>query len=769
MDVIFTDAALVKLLASFLTSNSLAACAGVNKHWNAHWTPYLYRHITLENIRQVLCFQGYNNILAPTPVDTVPTGPAFQAWVKHATPTGLQKHGHHIRSLSTYQLSVLDPLVNTGTCTNLSRFHIQLPGAYMARWSMTGPQTLNNMKLKYQLAVLNDLAVDPAYQAKRAMPFFFNDDIEHGAKSVRKKLTANKTVLNQVQSRRWGTSYNDQDFTAHMPFVGMYDSSRMALPAGGSSCKNLLITFLGQNPGLQELAVMDAFPFHHSQVLRAIGELPKLKELYLFSTIVTKVDDSAVKHFLRKCKPNLEKMVISLSYGGPLEPEFEEEDVNNESDIDGEEQEDDNWNVVSSNSDDTIEIDRDDNRHKRKKGAALRELLLEGDMHGREGPVWTPFLSECSRLQQLRVGFFSESFFGPLVRSLRQAQSIHLCDLELGYVHIPSFLLDSDLAKLLSLASKSGWRSIRLTHFSGFGQSSMDEMMKHTSTLENLTIQFCGSILIGPMVAALMTKCHKLKHLQIEFDPNTQDSECDASISARAIADGEQWVCDKLEYLMVQIRGVPRPDLLDQVKPVNSGSTTATSSVSGQPSTVATPTAVATVICPSMNELEEESQYLQQCVYEQIGYLTELRELHLTSTSNKVAHPTYNIRPITYAVPKPQIVNNNGKIMKMVKRARCSQREQNDSLTFSLDSGLDLLMRLDMLKVLNISGLRHQVSLLELEWMSEHWTALTMIEGLFWENDQNDYLRLNYPEMRQFLNQKRVWGYSTFNSQAVDS
>ncbi|KAG0091256.1 hypothetical protein BGZ93_002965 [Podila epicladia] len=755
MDAILTDSALAKLMASFLPSNSLAACAGVSRRWNAHWTPYLYHHITFNNIRQVLCFHGYNNILAPTPVDTIPTGPEFHAWLQHATPTGLQKHGHHIRSFSTYHLSVLAPLVHTGTCTNLSSLRLLLPNASMATWSQSAPEALNFIYLTSLLRDLNGLAGEPIDSKEPYVP----STVYHGPRNtlpVRKKLAANRTTLNQMQSRRWGTSNNlfhHQDFTTNaMANMGMYRSDQAALPVDGRNLKNLLIIFLGQNPGLQELTVTDSFPFHHSQVLRAIGDLPKLKELYLFSTISTKVDDSAVKYLLRKCKPHVEKMVFSISYGGPLESEFEE-DENEESDTEDKELEDYNWDVISRTSD-TMDIDHDESKCKNKKGALLRELLLEGDMHGRESPIWTPFLSGCSRLKKLRIGLFSESFFGPLVRSLLQAQSVHLCDLQLGYVHMPSFLLDSDLAKLLSVASRPGWRKIRLTHFSGLGQRSMVELMKHTSTLEHLTIQFCGSVLIGPMVTGLMTKCYKLKHLQIEFDAFSQDAERDAGISARAIADGEQWVCDKLEYLMLQIKGVPRPDLLEEANPVNSGFATATPLVAEEPS--------PTTICPSMDELEEESQNLQQCVYEQLGYLTELRELHLTSTMNQVDHGSYCTQQVTYTAPKRLLVNNNGKIMEMVKCARRDQREQNDSLAFTIDSGLDLLMRLDKLRVVNVSGMRHQIRVPELEWMSEHWTALKEIRGLFWDNDQKHYLQYQHPEMLKFLATKREWECSSF-------
>ncbi|KAF9320420.1 hypothetical protein BG003_006213 [Podila horticola] len=774
MDAILTDSALVKLLASFLPSNSLVACASVNKNWNAHWTPYLYRHITLNTVHQVLRFHGCNDILSLDPADTVPTKPEFYALLKHATPTGLQKHGHHIRSLSTFQLSVLDPLVRTGTCTNLSSLRLLLPNICIPRWSQTGPEILSTY-LESQFWKLKQLAVDAVHPDETGANNMVNrwlrkslmlyDSGSGNTASVRETLTVNKTSLNQMQSRILGSSFNkcpDQDVTAYLPYLDKSNSSQVTTPAKDPNCKNLLIAFLSQNPRLQELTVTDSFPFHHSQVLRAIGELPKLKELYLFCTISTKVDDSAVKYLLRKCQPHLEKMMVSLTYGGPLEPEFEEEEVE-KSDTEDEEQEDDNWDVVSSTSD-TMDIDddnSDENRAKipgkhnipKKKGLALRELLLEGDMHGREISVWTPFLSKCSRLQKLRFGLFSESFFGPLVRSLRQAQSVHLCDLELGYVHTPSFLLDSDLAQLLSLASRPGWKRIRLTHFSGFGQRSMDELLKHTSTLQHLTMQFCGSVLIGPMVSNLMTKCHKLKHLQIEFDSNSQDSECDAGISARAIADGEQWVCDKLEYLMVQIKGVPRPDLLEQVKPVNSGSTTATPSVPEQPTT--TQTTTATVLCPSMDELEEESQNLQQCVYEQLGYLTELRELHLTSTTKSICRSSDSTHSTSCRSPKPQTVNNKGQIMEMIKRARCNQREQNDSLAFSVDSGLDLLMRLDKLEVVNVSGMRHQIGVPELEWMSEHWTALKEIRGLFWEDEKKGFLE--HREMLQFLKQKPEW------------
>ncbi|KAF9379268.1 hypothetical protein CPB97_009070 [Podila verticillata] len=733
MDAILTDSALSKLLASFLPSNSLAACARVNKHWNAQWTPYLYRHIRLHNIRQVLCFHGYNNILSPTPVDTVPTGKDFHAWIKHAVPTGLKKHGHHIRSLSTYQLSVLDPL----------------------------------------LRMLNNLAVDPADPTESDLPILMYGDGAHNIGPVRNRLTTDKPPLSLTQRRRWGNSYqySTHDIAkAYMPYMG-YHSDRWSLPGEGPNCKNLLIALLGLNPSLQELAITDSFPFHHSQVLRAIGDLPKLKELYLFSSLDTKVDDSAVRYLLRKCQPHLEKMVVSLTYGGPLEPEFEKDD---EKEVDTEdEKEDDNWDVVSTTSE-AMDIDNDDgnkdkkkisarNNLKKKSSAALRELLLEGDMHGHEGPVWTPFLSECSRLERLSIGVFSESFLGPLARSLRQAQSVHLCDLELGYVHMPSSLLDSDLAQLLALASQPGWKRIRLTHFSGFGQRSMGELMKHTSTLEHLTIQFCNSILIGPMVTTIMTKCHKLKHLQIEFDSNSQDTECDAGISARTIADGEQWVCDQLEYLMVQIKGVPRPDLLEPVNPVSSGPATLSTPQPPGATTSTTTATTTTVLCPSMEELEEESQNLQQCIYEQLGYLTELRELHLTSNSStdqfRGGSSSY-VHPIPFAPRKSQMVNNNGQIMEMIKQPRRYQREQSDSLALSIDTGLVLMMRLNKLEVVNVTGMRHQLGIPELEWMAEHWTALKEIRGLFWENDQRDFLRFRHPDMLQFLKQKPQWKYS---------
>lgn len=785
MDAILIDSALSKLLASFLPSNTLVACASVNRHWNAHWTPYLYRHIRLHSTRQVLCFQGYNNILSPTPVDTVPTGEDFSAWAKHATPTGLKKHGHHIRSLSTNQLSVLYPLVQTGTCTNLFSLQLLLSTTCMTEWSLPGPRALRIPDLESPLRILNNLAVDPTRASETNLEMIFTGHGIHSIDPVRNRLTANKPPLSALQSRRWSwinnyqfsTRYIDQGYT---PYI-YHHSNLWPLPGEGPNCKNLLIALLGQNPGLQELAITESFPFHHSQVLRAVGDLPKLKELYLFSSLDTKVDDSAVRHLLRKCQPHLEKMVVSLTYSGPLEPEFEEDDEK-EADTEDEEKEDDNWDVVSTTSEAMDIDDNDSNKYKNKisvrnnlkknSSAALRELLLEGDMHGREGPVWTPFLSECSRLQKLSVGVFSESFLGPLARSLRQAQSVHLCDLELGYVNMPSFLLDSDLAQLLSVASQPGWKRIRLTHFSGFGQRSMGELMKHTSTLEHVTIQFCDSILVGPMVAAMMTKCHKLKHLQIEFDPNSQDTECDASISARTIADGEQWVCDQLEYLMVQIKGVPRPDLLEPVNPVNSGSAslsapqppgTTTSTTSATTATTAT-----TVHCPFMEELEMESQNLQQCIYEQLGYLTELRELHLTSTSSSSNTITTNqlggrsssyVHPIPFGAPKSQMVYNKGQVMEMVKRPRWHQREQNDTLALTIDSGLDLLMRLNKLEVVDVTGMRHQMGLPELEWMAEHWTALKMIKGLFWENNHKDFLRSKHPEMLQFLEKKPEWTY----------
>ncbi|KAI9240515.1 MAG: hypothetical protein BYD32DRAFT_408334 [Podila humilis] len=785
MDAILTDSALFELLASFLPSNSLAACARVNKHWNARWTPYLYRHIRFDNIRQVLCFHGYNNILSPTPVDTVPTGKDFHAWIKHAVPTGLKKHGHHIRSLSTSQLSVLDPLVQTGTCTNLSSLRISLRGTCMTKWSQPGLHALNIYCLPSQLRMLNNLAVDPADPTEShdlALPMIMYSNGAHHIDPVRNRLTTDKPPLSLTQRRRWGNRYQH---STHYIGVNRHPDP-WSLSGEGPNCKNLLIALLGLNPGLRELAITDSFPFHHSQVLRAIGNLPKLKELYLFSSLDTKVDESAVRYLLRKCQPHLEKMVVSLTYGGPLEPEFEEDDEK-EVDTEDEEKGEDNWDVVSTTSE-AMDIDDNSNKDKKKisarnnlkkkSSAALRELLLEGDMHGHEGPVWTPFLSECSRLERLSIGVFSESFLGPLARSLRQAQSVHLCDLELGYVHMPSSLLDSDLARLLALASQPGWKRIRLTHFSGFGQRSMGELMKHTSTLEHLTIQFCDSILIGPMVTAIMTKFHKLKHLQIEFDSNSQNAECDAGISAKTIAEGEQWVCDQLEYLMVQIKGVPRPDLLEPVNPVNSGSATSSAPQPPPGTTTSTTTATTTTVhCPSMEELEEESQNLQQCIYEQLGYLTELRELHLTSNSNSDRSSTSTstsimsqfrdgsfsyVHPIPFAAPKSQMVNNNGQIMEMIKQPRQYQREQSDSLALSIDTGLVLMMRLKKLEVLNVTGMRHQLGIPELEWMSEHWTALKEIKGLFWENDQVDFLKFKHPDMLHFLKQKTKWRYSGF-------
>ncbi|KAF9114804.1 hypothetical protein BGX27_009752 [Mortierella sp. AM989] len=176
-------------------------------------------------------------------------------------------------------------------------------------------------------------------------------------------------------------------------------------------------------------------------------------------------------------------------------------------------------------------------------------------------------------------------------------------------------------------------------------------------------------------------------------------------------------------------------------------------------------------------EEEQEDEYqraemLQQRVMRQLGRCHQLQELDLS-------HWT----PDNYAIRAPNGIvtvafglmanrgpdfrrsfnmdpSDFGPIDANVKRP-WTMKSQNNCLQFTFETGLRELEGLKKLRKLNLTGLKHRISVEELKWMREAWPNLEQFEGLFsndmvFEDDgdgdeDRDNRGIREEEMRQWL------------------
>ncbi|KAG0264443.1 hypothetical protein BG011_006802 [Mortierella polycephala] len=248
----------------------------------------------------------------------------------------------------------------------------------------------------------------------------------------------------------------------------------------------------------------------------------------------------------------------------------------------------------------------------------------------------------------------------------------------------------------------------------------VDELLRHSRTLQHLAVRDCTSI-SNPLETAnkMLSVLESFEHLET-FDILSSTERVHGihnTVSAQALVESATrspsgWACARtLKVLKLSITDLePQPQLIALEAPQ-----------ALEPSQPALPVQFE----PVTDEDEMEMYRLQRRVCEALGTLEFLEELVLGVDEDD-----------------SQLYEDD-----------LGAGYQVDSLTLSLNLGLAHLERLKQLRVLKVARMAHHIGVAELEWMFEHWPRLEAIYGLLrFEDEAEDkeveqWIRENHPEL----------------------
>ncbi|KAG0009857.1 hypothetical protein BGZ80_001988 [Entomortierella chlamydospora] len=463
----------------------------------------------------------------------------------------------------------------------------------------------------------------------------------------------------------------------------------------------LLIDMMDKCPRLS-VFVMVGFPFDNDQLIRQIGDrvarasanatssssssshkasglagsvsIPSrpyytgLKKLELTNLYFCRVKAKPVEYLLNHCTPDLEELLLSVSFGSRTEAESDDTDVNAVP-------------IPGTSNTKTTALTRtpplyEDSGQEWK----LRKLTIKGDLSGPGPLIWLPLLRRCSQLQEICVDVFKYETMEQLATTLSR------CCPKISEITLQCITggpqEDSRIADLIK-ASRS-WKRLSMSFFHGFGPLSTTALIKHSGTLETLVLDECDGI-TSEDIQLVLTSCSNLKTFRA-MTSNGMTFSSTVYLDASDMVDSP-WACQNLENLKLVITGIARPDLQENqygeqfVGPLHDGTIT--------------------------------GYDLQKTVYEQLGKLTKLQELWLGHDKQDLDDEE-NYHP-TEVEGQWQFIDPD---------------EQFECLEFSLKSGLDLLHGLNDLKVLNIDRMKTKIGLSEVQWMVKQWPKLERIIGL---------------------------------------
>ncbi|KAG0335746.1 hypothetical protein BG000_007269 [Podila horticola] len=174
---------------------------------------------------------------------------------------------------------------------------------------------------------------------------------------------------------------------------------------------------------------------------------------------------------------------------------------------------------------------------------------------------------------------------------------------------------------------------------------------------------------------------------------------------------GNQWVCNKMERLDLEIIGVRRDiedELIGCIDYHNRQHYKHLPEKDQPPQDENLP-----------SQLHEE---IADAVYDQLGRLTQLKSLKLGAATNPYVTPEYGAT--------------------LQEQRRISDKNANlpDSLLMSLNTGLRHLKKLKRLELLDVKGMNHRMESVDLDWMLQNFPRLRRIRGLkggFMSKDNN--------------------------------
>ncbi|KAF9933852.1 hypothetical protein FBU30_004248 [Linnemannia zychae] len=405
----------------------------------------------------------------------------------------------------------------------------------------------------------------------------------------------------------------------------------------------------------------------------------EFRKLELKNTYYAQVKVRTIEYLLNRCPPELEELVLSISFGSRAELDSEG-DFQDQGLPQQEMENMENGLLCPLGSNKQRNSSSYDTYHGRSWN--LRKLTIGGDLGGPGGLIWLPLVRRCCRLQSLSADLFTENAL-TLLSSTLQASCPDLKELSLRCMTGVS-QDDGQIAELIQ--SSRAWKQISFSYFHGLGPLSTMALVQppHSTTLETLILKECDG-LCSEDIQAVLSSCVNLRIFQA-MTSNGSAFSSTVYLDVNEMIDSP-WVCLKLEKLKLVITGIARPDLKEDqygkklTGPLHDGSI--------------------------------QGYEMQQIVYSQLGQLTRLQELWLGHDDPDLDdeenyHQTEVEGQWKYIDPD----------------------EQFECLEFSMRSGLGLLEELKELRVLNIDRMNVRVGMSEVQWMADRWPKLEKIIGL---------------------------------------
>ncbi|KAH7058033.1 hypothetical protein BKA57DRAFT_448401 [Linnemannia elongata] len=310
----------------------------------------------------------------------------------------------------------------------------------------------------------------------------------------------------------------------------------------------------------------------------------------------------------------------------------------------------------------------------------LQKLIMQGPYIN--GFIRLDLLRRCPNLEVLGLHILED----PLDPCSAISDVLYTHCPKLTAMRVDGLPSDKSLSLLLR-SSAAGWKSFMVDGSLGFfGPLSTKALLDHAATLENVRLEGCTEF-NSANIQQLLCSAPRLRRFHgISID---RLHNKDLALPADELIQSE-WVCTDLESFACKITRVPRPDLM---KRTNGGLSASTTHTTG------------TI---------EASYQLQRRVYEQLGQLTKLRHLILGGDIG-----LYSEKNVRLAF---QEMSNEGVYF---TPTNWQTGYQNDCLSMTLESGLDLLKGLKEMRAVVVEGMAMGLSNpVERDWQREHWPLL---------------------------------------------
>ncbi|GJJ72958.1 hypothetical protein EMPS_05316 [Entomortierella parvispora] len=568
----------------------------------------------------------------------------FHRFKSSATQRALARNGHHIRHFRTLFFGMLHPLLRPDVnCRNLTVLEF--------------PRTCR----------------------------FPDPEVPQGMSTLKKQLapTTSPEDTTQDSSMEQDLVLEDIDM---MISKNTHNRARKALGLFEGD-EDVLMCILEKCPRLQTFTMV-GFPFDRDQLIRRIANkliptsttdttaLTSLRKLELTNLHFCPLKALSIQYLLDHCPPNLEELLLSISFGSRAEVDVGTQDGAGEGDANLTEE----GHQGSIHDSMAMTVDGDsDGFIMTSRPMSLRKMAIRGDLSGPGNLIWLPLLRKCSQLSTIWVDIFTDTAMEQLASAL-SSSCPQINELALQCMTARP----QEDAKVASVIQASAaWKSMSLSFFHGLGPLSTEALLKHSSTLESVVLEECDGF-GSDDIQAVLSSCPNLRVFRAMTSNGLQFTST-VYLDAREMIDSP-WVCHKLEELKLEITGFARPDQkIDQYSQPLTG---------------------------PLHDGTIQGFDLQQIVYKQLGKLTRLKVLWL-------GHDKQDLDDEENYFPLP-----DGRFQFI------DPEVQHACLEFSLRSGLGHLQGLKDLCVLNLDRMKTRVGLGEVQWMVAQWPKLEKIIGL---------------------------------------